>query len=217
MLRKDPIITDHLYHIFNRGVNKGDIFFSEEDYGRFLRTAIHYKTNTSQFSHLPKRSLSDTADTGSGKKEPGVQIVAYSLMPNHFHFLIKQIADKGITWYMQHLGNSYSHYVHTKHKRVGPLFEGRFKNILVKSDEQLIHVSRYIHLNPLVSDLVSNLDNYQWSSYSAYVNDLQDELCDPKLVLGQFKSKENYRQFVLDQAEYGRELEKIKHLAFDTD
>ena len=213
------LATGHIYHIFNRGVNKGNIFFEEGDYKRFIRVAVHYLTSKRTFSH--SGLIKTGSDTGSPKSDPvseiekKVQVLAYCLMPNHFHFLIKQIAHKGITWYMQHLGNSYSHYVHTKHKRVGPLFEGRFKNVLVQSDEQFIHVSRYIHLNPLVSGLVSGLDDYNWSSYLRYVNDIEDSLCDPEPVLALFKSKEDYKQFVLDQADYGRELEKIKHSTID--
>lgn len=70
-------------------------------------------------------------------------------MPNHFHFLIEQTADKGIASHMQRFINSYAHYVNIKYKRVGPLFQGLFKGVLIESDEQFLHVSRYIHLNPL--------------------------------------------------------------------
>lgn len=87
--------------------------------------------------------------------------------------------------------------------------------MLIESDEQLIHVSRYIHLNPLVSNLVSGLKDYHWSSYLSYVGNFDDRLCDPKLILGFFKSREDYEKFVLDQADYGRTLEQIKHLALE--
>jgi len=212
MLRKDPLITNHLYHIFNRGVNKGEIFFSEEDYKRFFDTAVHYKTKASKFSE--KDLKNDKNDTGSeiGSK---VQIVAYCLMPNHFHFLIKQLVDSGLTWYMQHLSNSYAHYIHVKYQRVGPLFEGRFKNILIESDEQLIHVSRYIHLNPVASGSVVKPKDYRWSSYLSFVSDYKDEFCDSRPVLENFKSEQDYERFVLDQVAYARELERIKHLTID--
>lgn len=209
-MRKVPIVTGHIYHIFNRGVNKGDIFFSQRDYQRFLEAANHYKTKSSKFAL--RNYLYDPVSS-----ERIVEVLAYCLMPNHFHFLIKQLADWGITSFIRHLANSYAHYVNLKYKRNGPLFEGRFKNVLIETDEQLIHVSRYIHLNPLVSGLVSDLNDYQWSSYSCYVTDHLDDLCSPEQSLGYFQSKEEYKKFVLDQADYGRELEKIKHLVIDPD
>jgi len=214
MFRKDIITTNFYYHIFNRGVNKNKIFFDEADYSRFLETAIHYKSSIRQFSHSKRYNH---PDTGSGQ-DTKVQVFAYCLMPNHFHFLIKQLADDSITSYMQHLSNSYSHYIHTKYKRTGPLFEGRFKNRLIETDEQLVHVSRYIHLNPLVSNLVDNLIRYKWSSYYSYITSSKDELIsDFNLILGHFRSRKDYEQFVLDQSDYGKELEKIKHLVMDLD
>jgi putative transposase len=214
MLRKDSLVTGNIYHIFNRGVNKGDIFFLEKDYCRFLLTAKHYKTKGGKFSY--ERSNSNN-DTGSLDLEfdPRIEILAFSLMPNHFHFLIRQLQDDGITWFMQHLTNSYVHYLNLKHKRVGPLFQGRFKNVLIESDEQLLHVSRYIHLNPLISGLVSDLKNYSWSSYSSYIGSEEDGLSNPELVLKNFKTKEAYKQFVLNQADYAKSLEQIKHIALD--
>ena len=215
-MRKVPIVTGEIYHIFNRGVNKLNIFFLEEDYRRFLQAAIHYKTKTSKFSYEKGFSHDDPVSLSSTKKV-GVQILAYSLMPNHFHLLVKQLIDGGITSYIRHLANSYSHYVSVKHKRSGPLFEGRFKNVLIESQEQLIHVSRYIHLNPLVSNIVSDLKSYPWSSYLSYIKGREDYLCDSAMVTEHFKSGKDYESFVLNQADYGRELEKIKHLTLDHD
>lgn len=220
-MRKVPLTTNEIYHIFNRGVNKDKIFFSEKDYKRFYLAAIHYKTKSTKFSYEtndPVSSASGDVSSASGKfkdKEAKVQIFAYSLMPNHFHFLVKQLVDGGITSYLRHLANSYSHYVNIKYKRVGPLFQGRFRNVLIESQEQLIHVSRYIHLNPLVSGLVSNLKDYQWSSYLAYIGEANDELGDTRPILEDFRSKRDYERFVLDQVDYGRALEQIKHLTFD--
>ena len=217
-MRKVPLTTNEIYHIFNRGVNKGDIFFLDRDYKRFLQTALHYKTKTSKFSYETISNISNdpvSLRPVGVEKPPRVQIFAYCLMPNHFHFLIKQLVDGGITSFLRQLSNSYSHYVNIKHKRICPLIQGRFKNILIESQEQFLHVSRYIHLNPLVTDLIPDLKDYSWSSYLAYISDFKDELVDSELILANFKSKKTYEQFVLDQADYGRALEQIKHLTFD--
>lgn len=209
MLRKEPLATGYVYHIFNRGVNKGDIFFDERDYKRFIMVAGYYLSNEKPFSHFFQLEESNSVS------EKKISVLAYCLMPNHFHFLIKQLVDGGITWYMQHLANSYSHHIHKKYNRVGPLFESRYKNVLVGTDEQLVHVLRYIHLNPLVSGLVSDLKNYKYSSYLSYIDGSKDDLCNTELGLSYFRSRRNFENFVLDQADYGRILEKMKHLAVD--
>lgn len=216
VFRKFPIVTGNIYHIFNRGVNKSDIFYEPEDYENFLKAAVHYKTKSTKFSYT-KLTLYKSDDTVSSIVLPlaKVEILAYCLMPNHFHLMIKQVADDGITNYMRRLGNSHSHYINVKYKRTGPLFESRYKNVLVETDQQLVHLSRYIHLNPLVSGMVSNTEDYKWSSLLGYVGETEDKFCDTKTVLGYFKSGQDYKDFVLDQAEYAGELDKIKHLTID--
>ena len=216
-MRKTPLVKGSFYHIFNRGVNKGDVFFSEADYKRFLDAALHYKANNSKFSLRDKNSSPTNSDPVSDKQgEAKVQVLAYCLMSNHFHFLVKQLTDSGITEYFRRLANGYSHYINIKYKRVGPLFQGRFKSVFVETDEQLIHLSRYIHLNPVVSHSVSDPMLYRWSSYRAYLQEETNGLTDSvEQILGRFKSKKDYGQFVLDQVDYGNELEKIKHLALE--
>ena len=237
MLRKIPLVTGSIFHIYNRGVNKGPIFFSEEDCRNFLDIAVYYKTNTAKLSdqRTIKRTLVTTdgdtgsPSTGSGAKpdqtkdliirkpaeEPRVKILAYCLMPNHFHFIIKQLVDGGITTYMRHFINSYVHHINLKNERVGPLFQGRFKNVPVENDEQLMHLSRYIHLNPLVDNLVVDLRDYTLSSYLNYLGEQEDKLVEPEEVIGYFKTRTDYEKFVLDQANYAKELANIKHLTFD--
>ena len=214
-MRKTQLVTGHIYHIFNRGVNKNEIFLSQDDYKQFLNAAIHYKTKNTRYSYEKRFKIShDPVSLQSLQLNRALKIdvIAYCLMPNHFHFLVKQESDRGITSFMRHLMNSYSHFVNLKYKRVGPLFQGRFKAVIVDSDEQLLHLSRYIHLNPLVSNLVSDLESYPWSSYVSYIGKRVDNLANSQAVLNSFKSKSDYRQFVLDQEDYARGLENIKHL-----
>lgn len=90
-------------------------------------------------------------------------------MPNHFHLLLQQIRDGGITEFISKLTNSYTRYFNIRNKRIGPLFQGEFKAVHVETDEQLIHLSRYIHLNPIVSYITKKLESYQWFSYLEYL------------------------------------------------
>jgi putative transposase len=117
---------------------------------------------------------------------------------------------------MTRLINSYTRYFNTKYKRVGPVFQGVFKAVHIESDEQLIHVSRYIHLNPLVSFIITekNLFDYPWSSLNSFIKN-DPGFINPKPILDNFPSINDYKKFVQDHADYGRELQKIKHLTLE--
>ncbi|KKQ34050.1 MAG: hypothetical protein US51_C0054G0003 [Microgenomates group bacterium GW2011_GWA2_37_6] len=137
-------------------------------------------------------------------------------MPNHFHILVQQITNGGISKFLKLITDSYTRYFNTKSERVGPLFQGAFKAVRIENDDQLIHVSRYIHLNPLVSYVVREKDflEYPWSSLRNYISgDFQ--FVNPEIVLANFKSPQDYLRFVMDQKDYGKELEKIKHLTLE--
>jgi len=189
------------------------IFTDNFDYRRFMKTALYYqlegpKPRFSIFNPNPNIApLENRANI--------VDIVCYCLMPNHFHFLLQQKKDEGITEFISKLSNSYTRYFNTKDNRVGPLFQGEFKSVYVETTEQLIHLSRYIHLNPLVGNITKDLETYNWSSYPEYLGKINDGVCSKNIVLDQFESVETYRQFVLDYEGYARELKMIKHQILD--
>lgn len=139
-------------------------------------------------------------------------------MPNHFHFLLKQVEEEGTSKFMSNFTNSYTRYFNVKNKRNGPLFQGKFKAIRIETDEQLLHLSRYIHLNPYSSYVVKtlkDLEKYPSSSFPEYLGKSQTSLCSKEIILGQFKNLNLYKKFVFDQADYQRRLEKIKHLILE--
>ena len=215
MQRITPLVNDQYYHIFNRGTEKRSIFTQSRDYNRFLQTFFYYQfTNLKKsFSKLTKSELELFKPFGDEKQ---VEIICYALMPNHFHFLIKQLKEGGISSFISKFCNSYSKYFNTKYSRVGPLFQARFKAVLIETDEQLIHVSRYIHLNPIVSGLTKDLNSYQWSSYLEYISG-QAIICSLKEILNFFPSPKKYQEFVQDQIDYGTTLEILKHRTIDID
>lgn len=165
----------------------------------------------------PRFSIFSPTTTTLNPNKKIISMICYCLMPNHFHFLLRQTRNGGITECISKLSNSYTKYINIKNNRVGPLLQGDFKAVHIATNEQLIHVSRYIHLNPLVGYVTKDLDTYPWSSYGEYVNDTNNEICDKKIILDQFQSKEDYRTFVLDQVDYGKQLEAIKHQILDND
>ena len=206
-----PFVNNHLYHIFNRGIAHMPIFCDKWDYKRFTKTFFYYQLQGPK----PKFSLFSPQNNKLDTNQKIIEVIGYCLMPNHFHFLLQQKADGGITEFVSKISNSYTKYFNTKNERVGPILQGEFKSVLVETDEQLIHLSRYIHLNPLVSYLTDNLESYPWSSHPEYVGINRTSFCSKDIILKQFKSSEDYKQFVLDQEDYGRKLERIKHQTLD--
>lgn len=212
--RTIPFVNGEFYHLYNRGLLKQDIFYQKRDYSQFIKTFFYYQIQNPK----PKFSIyrqSKTFPVDSSKKI--IEIVCYCLMPNHFHLLVKQLTDGGITEFMRRFIHSYTKYRNTKYKLQGPIFQGIFKAVLIKSDEQLLHVSRYIHLNPLVSYLVKDLKDYHWSSYLDYINSssTQNQPLAKNDILSFFKNPSEYEKFVLDQKDYGITLEILKHTAID--
>lgn len=210
--RTIPFVDGEFYHIFNRGVAKRDIFNNSRDYSQFIKTFFYYQIQ----SPKPKFSVyrqSKTFPIDASKKI--VDIISYCLMPNHFHLLVKQLQSNGISEFMRKFTHSYVKYRNVKYNNQGPIFQGVFKAVRVETDEQLIHLSRYIHLNPLVSFLVEDLNHYPWSSYTSFIGIEQTNLVNKDEILKFFKSPQEYEKFVVDQKEYAQVLELIKHSTFD--
>lgn len=222
--RKVVLVPQQIYHIFNRGVAALPIYLNTKSYLRFLNLVDYYRFSNTPFSFsklisLPKEERESIRTELKKENAIHVGILAYCLMPNHFHFLLKQITDKGISVFMTNLQNSYVKYFNIKNERAGPLFQSMFKAVIIETDEQLLHMSRYIHLNPSTAYIVEpeNLEDYKWSSLNHYLNkDFSSfSFVNPEMILNFFKKREDYRKFVLDQASYQRELNKIKHLTHE--
>lgn len=209
--RTTPLVNGSFYHIYNRGVAKLPIFEQKQDFKRFLATLSYYqiKGPKPRFSYLLRKK-----NIHLDKSKKIIEIVAYCLMPNHFHLLIKQTEEGGITEFVRKFSDSYTKYYNIKYNRVGPLFQGEFKSVLVQTDEQLIHLLRYIHLNPVVAGLTDNLISYSWSSHKEYLNN-SEVLCNIQPILPYFKTQNSYEDFLLDQIDYGKQVELIKHQTFE--
>ena len=139
-----------------------------------------------------------------------VQIIAYCLMPTHIHLVLKQLKDAGIAEYMRKVLNSYAKYFNTKYERKGTLWMGRFKNVRFETDEQLLHLTRYIHLNPTTAGIVKKPQDWQHSSYQEYVS--REKTSHPLTEFGDLieMKPRRYQSFVTDHAGYQKELALIK-------
>ncbi len=219
--RQIPLVSGEYYHVFNRGVAKQETFVSKFDYERAMLTLEYYRfTNPplklSKFKDLSKEDKSKIELELRHKNDRLVDILSFVIMPNHFHFLLRQNLDGGISKYISQFTNSYTRYYNTKNNRVGPMFQGAFKSVQVESSVQLIHLSRYIHLNPYISSIVkkADLESYPWSSLPFYLGK-PNNIIDLGPVTSQFRGKFNYKDFVFNHSDYARELKTINHLTID--
>jgi len=219
--RKIVLATNEIYHVYNRGVEKRPIFVIRKDYLRFIALANYYRFSNCpvKFSHFKELSMQERESILNrleNESKKLVDIMAFCLMPNHVHFLLKQLLDNGISKFMAKITSGFSHYFNVRHERVGYLFQGNFGAVRIEDDEQFVHVSRYIHLNSVSSYLieVEDLDNYEYSSFPEYINKKKG-FCNTKEILSYFKNAQEYGKFVYDQADYARQLENIKHLTLE--
>lgn len=216
--RETPLVTGGIYHIVNRGVASQQIFSCQRHYQRTLEIILYYQNRKpplrySYFSSLPQSLRAEKLSQLNKQKDFLVEILAYCLMPNHFHFLLKQSVDNGISNYLSKFSNSYTRYFNSKHNRVGPLLQGKFKSVQIASEEQLLHLSRYIHLNPYSSGIVKHLkdlNQYPYSSLPEYLGLNDNHFCSKDMILSYFKSKNSYQNFVFNQAYAQKDLDIIK-------
>ncbi|UCF62260.1 MAG: transposase [Anaerolineaceae bacterium] len=173
--RRIPFQAGQFYHIYNRGINKGKIFFSHENYIYCMRL----------IEKNSKRYL--------------VTFIAYCLLPNHFHFLLKPEKDNKISQFMNSVFGSYTQAVNKQLARQGPLFQGRFRAVLVDREEYLIHLARYIHLNPVMAKLTNTAQDWPFSNYLDVIGLRDGNPKDITLVPQHFETGDLYRHFVEDQ------------------
>lgn len=220
--RKTTLSNDQIYHVYNRGVERRPVFTNKWEFKRGIDTLWYYRFSDlpfrlSRFLNLPESERKQVLDNLNKGGQKLVEFIAYCLMPNHFHFLLKQLKDNGISTFLSNFTNSYTKYFNTKQNRIGPLFEGVFKAVLVETDEQLVHLSRYIHLNPVTSYIVKtkDLEQYLWSSLPEYLNTSPEPICQKGHILSFFPSAQEYRKFLLDQISYAQQIDKMKHLLIE--
>lgn len=218
-MRKDPLVNGQYYHVISRSIAKYTIFNSPEDYGRFMEITDLYRFSDfiyrySNFLALTQEFQESIIENIREESSLIVEIVAYCIMPTHIHFILKQKVNGGISKYMARILNSYTRYFNTKLKRKGPLYDGKFTSILIKNDEHLLHLTRYIHLNSVSAGLVRIPENWQYSSYKEYiesdVDELKNNLCNYGEIID--LKTEEYKNFVNNRIAYQIELSLIKYL-----
>ena len=189
------------YHIFNRAVNKRIIFHDTRDYIRFLFLILHFQSAI-KVSHLNRavkefaKSLGQHSVLTIDKRM--VELVAFCIMPNHFHLIVKELEENGIASYMQRVLNAYGKYYNTKYEKTGHVFQGPYRAVHISDDRQLLYLSAYIHRNPReISRWFRKEDQYIWSSYQDFIGENRwSDMLMPDIVRGQFKNHQKYHEFV---------------------
>jgi len=201
------IAVGEYYHIFNRGAHKNTIFKDKYDWVRFLFNIL-YSQSSATFpnkSRITKSFSSEAGFSGTGHIETilqtrGVELIAFCLMPNHFHLIVKEMNESGIASYMQRIQNAYTKYFNEKYHSSGHVFQGRYRSVHVKDDRQLTYLSAYIHRNPRELRKWKNKEfEYPWSSLQDYTKaNRWGGLIVPDIIASQFgmTKNSNYADFV---------------------
>jgi len=221
-IRKTLLVTGEIYHIYNKSVAQEPIFESENCCSRILELINYYrfKDNPLRFSHYSRLSVKKKKKYLSSLNSSAslIKIFSFSVMPNHYHFLLRQEQDSGIIDFIRLLQGSYARYFNTKTKRSGSVFQNPFKGIRIESEEQFLHLSRYVHLNQLTFYVLKNpedLKDCKLNSFTDYISDNPRPFIEKTTIMGLFKNKRDFQDFVFDRLNYQRNLQKIRHLVLE--
>lgn len=217
-IRTIPLITGNIYHVYNTSVN-GKVF-EGPDFARALRTLAYYQftdpgMKLSRLLKKPDESQSDYIQSiSSGAKH--VDIIAYSLLDDHYHLLLLQNIDPGISNFISNFTNSYTRYFNNRHEGKGAIFTNQFKAVLIENMEKLLEVSRFIHAEPALAGKVNedSLTEYPYSSLWEYENLDSIGLCFKKPILDQYDNLVEYLEFVKNIEEIDAKKDNLKNLLF---
>ena len=214
-MRKIKFANGEYYHIYNRGVDKRKIICDEKDANRFIQGMKEFNTlepigsiYAAVFRNKKAKDLRDLVP----KKEKLAGFICYCVNPNHFHFILCQTIDDGISKFMHRLGSGYTSYFNQKYKRSGSLFQGPFQATHINSDEYLLHTSVYVNLNNKVHDLKNVIFRSSWKEYSQN----QQGLSEKGIILDQFRNTAEYENFAKESVQTIKEKKELeKNLLLD--
>lgn len=190
--RKTEFTQGGIYHIYNRGVNRERIFFSPDNYLYLLKLLKRYS------------------------QKYQITIIAYCLMPNHYHLLVRQDGETAVSHLINVLFNAYVQAVNREYGRSGTLFGERFKDVQIEDEQYLKHLCRYIHANPVRAGIVTMLEDWPYSNYLEWIGERDGSLVDSDFVETYFQTGKEYTEFVIDYLRGDDKLpEDIQQYLFD--
>lgn len=208
-MRKEPLVTGLYYHIYNRGTDKRDIFMNQADLKRFALSVKEFNVikPIGSLKDKASKNLVNKPSSDVGRPEPLVSVVCYCFNPNHFHFIVKQEVEGGISEFFKRLLGGYTKYFNLVHKRNGALFQGRFKSKLINEEEYFLKIRPYVHLNYMLHDIPKEKADLVLSSETEYDTgkfDLVSEK-EAKELLEFYGSNENFKKESLNVVSMIRE------------
>jgi len=195
-IRKTPLVTGETYHIYNRGIDKRTIFENKLDYKRFLDSILELNTENPSGGLFHKHILEKKGINKNLENNKPIELIAYCLNPNHFHLIVKQLSDNGISKFMHRLGTGYTQYFNNQNDRTGSLFQGKFKSKHIDTNEYLFYLSAYVNLNDQIHK-INNEHGTVFSSLEEYTKNI-DGVCEKNIILDQYNGKQEYAKFLDD-------------------
>lgn len=211
---RDKIVFGETYHVCNKSIANYGIFENNLNAVRFIHTLDYYNNsdNWTSFSETLKKKRYRYSNLILPKINEVIKMISYCIMPDHYHILFKVVGEYPISKYLSDVENSYSRYFNLKYNRKGPLWQSRYRSVHIRSDEQLLHTSRYIHLNPTTNKLVKYPEDWPHSSYRDIVT---NQAIFNQISEISIKSRAKYVKFVESNIEYQRSLKDIKRLLLE--
>jgi len=218
VMEKKILENEVVYHVFSRSIFKFVIFRDDYDFERMKSLLWFYRKDKPVIKYSAFEELKNKEEFYKQNvidNDALVEIIAYCIMPTHVHIILKQVKDKGISVFVSNVLNSYTRYFNSRIKRKGPLWESRFRSVIVDTDEQLMHVTRYVHLNPVTARLINDPILWKYSSYGEFIGKIVAEpvICNYNTCMN--IKPEEYEEFVNSNIDYQRELSSIKAKFFD--
>ena len=202
-MRKTPLVNEEIYHIYNRGVDKRDIFSTIKDFDRFLISMKYFNTKN-PIGSIYQSEFRKNKNQKDNNYKPLVEIISYNILPNHFHFILRQKLNGGISEFMKRLLGGYTNYFNEKNNRSGALFQGRFKSIHVGQDDYFLVLLGYVNCN----DLIHNIPNIKRKFTKSSLKEIEtgnyyflDKVVTEDYVLEKFGSKNDFKKHCKEIAE----------------
>lgn len=220
-MRKDLLVNGQYYHVLSKSIAGYIIFNNDQEYLRIINLLRFYQNKRppirfSMFNQLSlfeqNQFLSKNPLTDENKL---VEIIAYCIMPTRIHLILEQLLNGGISLFIKNILISYTKFFNLRHQRKGPLWEGRFKNVLVDNDSQLLHLTRYIHLNPVSAGLVEQPEDWSASSYKEYLGEIEPDRYITKFNHILDIHQTSYKKFVNNRIAYQKQLTRLKKVILE--
>lgn len=212
-MKRPLFVNDHIYHLYNRGVEKRNVFLDEKDHFRFIHDLFEFNdqnpaSNLGYFL-TSRQSIEVGLQYIRKPRKLLIEILAFCLMPNHYHLMVRQVTEGGVTEFMRKLGTGYTNYFNQKCKRVGALFQGKFKAVLIEQESHFVYLPYYIHFNPLdivmpmwressipdYREAITFLESYRWSSHLDYLGKKNfPSVTSREFLLEYFNGENGYKE-----------------------